>query len=75
MSIESTETARKKRVGKLATIPDLIRECRRLYREGRNGDIDTMDMSRLAVLLKQMVEMMEASDIEKRIEALERTET
>ena len=69
--MNSLETIRKKRVGKLATIPDLIRETRRLYREGRNGEIDTLDMTRLASLLKMTVDMMEASDIEKRIESLE----
>jgi hypothetical protein len=47
------------------------RELTRLYRQGRDGERDTQDVSRLANVLSIIGRMIEGGDLEKRLEALE----
>lgn len=55
----------------LATANDARRELARLYREGKSGQREVQDVSRLANVLQILGRMIEAGDLEKRIEALE----
>jgi hypothetical protein len=48
------------------------REAARVYREARAGRIETADASRLSFMLQGIAKMIEASTIERRIEALEK---
>lgn len=56
---------------KLSTAEDCRRELARLYREARVNQIDVADASRLANILQIMSRLIETSDLEARIEALE----
>ncbi len=58
---------------RLQTIDDVKRELARLYREARAKKVETQDASRLANLLFILGRMIEGSDLEKRLDALERT--
>ena len=69
--MSQTEPTRKKRIGNLATSSDIIREIKRVYREGRNDEIDTVNMSRFANVLKMLIDIKESQDIEHRLEVLE----
>jgi hypothetical protein len=55
----------------LKTIDDVRVEMARVYRDMRSGKIDTQDGTRLAYVLAQIGKLIEAGDIEKRLEALE----
>lgn len=57
---------------KLDTIGDVTRELARLYREARGGTLDTADASKLANILALMGRLIEGSDLEARIAAIER---
>jgi hypothetical protein len=56
---------------RLDTMDRVRRELARLYRDGRDGERDTQDVSRLANVLAIIGRMIEGSDLEKRIAALE----
>lgn len=56
---------------KLATIEDCRREMASVYRDARSGRIDSQDGSRFIYMLSQIGKLIELSDIETRIEALE----
>lgn len=70
-SAESTDTAQPRLRLPLATIEDVRRELARLYREGKSGRRDVADVSRLANVLQILGRMIESSDLEARIAALE----
>ena len=55
----------------LATAEDCRRELARLYREARGKRLDVADASRLANILQIMSRLIENSDLEARILALE----
>lgn len=55
----------------LQSLEDVRREAARVYREARAGKIETADASRLSFMLQGIAKMIEASSIERRIEALE----
>ena len=56
---------------KLATVEDVRRELGRVYREARAGQRNVSDASRLAHVLAVLARLIEGSDLEKRIAALE----
>jgi hypothetical protein len=58
---------------KLATVKDVSRELGRLYREARTGRVATQDASRLANMLSILGRLIEGSDLEARLDALERS--
>ena len=60
------------RVGKLDNLSEVRREAAALYKAGRRGDMPASDASRLATVLALVAKLIETSDIEARIEALER---
>jgi hypothetical protein len=59
------------RVGRLNRVADVARELRRIYRLSRSGELDTVDLGRLANTLQILVGILKTSDLEERIEALE----
>lgn len=56
---------------KLASAGDVARELARLYRQARAGQMEVQDASRLANILQILARVLETSDLEARIEALE----
>lgn len=56
----------------LRTAREVQRELARLYRQMKGGEIATQDGSRLAYVLNLLRQSIEASDLESRIEALEK---
>lgn len=56
---------------KLETAAHCRREVARLYREARRGELKPETASKLAYLVDLISRMIERSDLEKRIEALE----
>jgi hypothetical protein len=56
---------------RLDTMDRIRREVTRLYREGRDGERDTQDVSRLANVLALIARMIEGGQLEARIAALE----
>lgn len=56
---------------KLGTVREIRTELARLYREARAGRIDAATATRLAYLLDLMSRLIERSELEERIEALE----
>ncbi len=59
---------------KLKTIDDVRAEMARLYREGKAGLRDVADVSRLANVLSLLGRLIEGSDLEKRLTAIEENE-
>lgn len=59
---------------KLKTIDDVKMEMARLYREGKAGTRDVADVSRLANVLALLGRLIEGSDIERRLAAIEEAE-
>ena len=57
---------------RLLTINDVKKELARLYRESRAGKVETQDASRLANMLSILGRLIEGSDLEARLDALER---
>lgn len=55
----------------LSTAEDVTRELARLYREGKAGQRDVGDVSKLANVLALLARLIETSDLEKRLERLE----
>ena len=62
---------KKVRIGPLNSVGGVVTELTRIYREGRRGEMDLGDMNRLATVLRELRCALEASDIERRLEALE----
>jgi hypothetical protein len=56
----------------LATIDDVRVEMAKVYREMKSHKIDTQDGTRLVYVLSQIGKMIEANDLHRRIEGLER---
>lgn len=56
---------------KLETITDARKEMSKLYREARSGKLDISDASKLTNILMLIGRMIESSDLEKRVAALE----
>jgi hypothetical protein len=59
---------------KLNTIADVQRELSKLYRLARSKRMDVSDASKLGNLLMLVARIMETSDLEARLSALERGE-
>ena len=57
---------------KLSTVKDVRGELARLYREGKAGQRDIADVSRLANVLSILGRMIEGADFEDRLQKLER---
>ena len=62
----------KRRIGKLTTCEDLGLEMRRIYRQARRNDIEIGYAKSLIYILSQIVAVRRDTDIEQRIESLER---
>src|SRR5689334_5109480 len=58
--------------GRLDTMARVRRELARVYREARAGGLDVADASKLANILQIMGRMIETSEVEARLAALER---
>ncbi len=56
---------------KLDTMQDVKREMAKVYREARSGIVDVQDATKLTWMLQAVGKVIESSDLEKRIEALE----
>lgn len=56
----------------LATLTDVRRELGRVYRDMRKGTVATQDGTRYTYVLKAIADLISQSDLEARIEALER---
>ena len=59
------------RVGRLDSIGCVASELGKLYRASRHGDLDTLDATRLATVLREIRATIESDDIEKRLTVLE----
>lgn len=59
---------------RLNTIDDVKAEMARLYREGKAGTREVSDVSRLANVLALLGRLIEGSELERRLTALEETE-
>ena len=57
---------------KLNTLADCRREMSRVYRESRSQLIDVSDGSKFVYMLSAVGKIIESSDLEQRIEALEK---
>ena len=66
-----SDGARKMRIGPLDTVGGVCTELAKVYREARRGDLDMSDAKGLTYVLREIRCALEASDIERRIEALE----
>ena len=62
----------KRRIGKLTTCEDLGLEMRRIYRQARRNDLEIGYAKSLIYILSQIVAVRRDTDIEQRIESLER---
>lgn len=62
----------KRRTGKLTTCEDLGLEMRHIYRQARRNDIEIGYAKSLIYILSQIVAVRRDTDIEQRIESLER---
>ncbi|MGH7966633.1 MAG: hypothetical protein ACRERD_33190 [Candidatus Binatia bacterium] len=60
------------RVGQLDSLKSVRLELGRIYKDARQGRIETLDASRLAFVLVSLGKLIEQGDLEARIEALER---
>ena len=58
---------------RLDSLDRVRRELVKIYRQGRDGDRDVSDASKLANILTMIARILEGSDLEKRITALEQT--
>ena len=55
----------------LKTLDDVKRELARVYREARNGKIETQDLGRFSNCLAILARIVEGSDLENRLAKLE----
>ena len=60
------------RIAPLDTVGGVCTELAKVYREARRGDLDMAEAKGLTYVLREIRGALEASDIERRIEALER---
>jgi len=56
----------------LETLPDVRREMARVYRQMRHGRIDTQDATRMTYVLTQIAKIIQTTELEARIDAVER---
>jgi hypothetical protein len=56
---------------RLDSLDRVRRELVKIYRQGRDGERDVSDASKLANILTMIARILEGSDLEKRIAALE----
>ena len=56
----------------LETLPDVRREMARVYRHMRHGRIDTQDATRMIYVLTQIAKIIQTTELDARIEAVER---
>ena len=56
----------------LETLTDVRREMARVYRQMRHGRIDTQDATRMTYVLTQIAKIIQVSELDARIEAVER---
>ena len=70
-----TEGTRKVRIGPLDTVGGVVVELGRVYRLARRNELDMTDAKALTYVLREIRCALEASDIERRIEALEASGT
>ena len=63
------------RIGPLITVGGVVSELGKIYRQARRGQLDTQDATRLAFILREIRIALEASDIERRLDALEAIDT
>ncbi len=56
----------------LKTMGQVRAEMARVYRQTRGGKIDTQDGSRFVYMLTQIAKLIELSELEKRVEVLEK---
>lgn len=57
---------------RLDKVSDIKRELARLYREARRNEISTQTATRLAYLLNMMAQLIESTELEKRVIELEK---
>ena len=62
---------KKIRIGRLSTVGGVVTELGRIYRQGRKGELDLGDMTKLATVLREIRCALEAGDLERRVDALE----
>jgi len=55
----------------LHSLDDVRREMAKLYREARNGQIDTRDATRLVYILGELVKVFAVRELESRVKTLE----
>ena len=61
----------KVRIGPLNTVGGVVTELGRIYRLARRSELDMADAKGLTYILREIRCALEASDIERRLEALE----
>ena len=61
----------KARIGPLNTVGGVVTELGRIYRLARRSELDMADAKALTYVLREIRCALEASDIERRLEALE----
>ncbi len=61
----------KPRIGRLDTVGGVVTELGRIYRLARRSELDMSDAKALTYVLREIRCALEASDIERRLEALE----
>ena len=66
-----TDRQRKLRIGRLDTVGGVVVELGRVYRLARRNEMEMTDAKALTYVLREIRCALEASDIERRIEALE----
>ncbi len=62
---------KKPRIGALDTVGGVVTELGRIYRLARRSELDMADAKALTYVLREIRCALEASDIERRLEALE----
>ena len=62
---------RRLRYARVHTVGHIVSEMGKLYRQARKGEINSADASRLASILALMRQGLEASELERRLMALE----
>ena len=66
-----SDRKRNVRIGKMDTLGGILKEMGAVYRLARRKDIDTLDANRLVSMLAEMRRVMEVSELEQRLRALE----
>ncbi len=61
----------KPRIGRLDTVGGVVTELGRIYRLARRSELDMADAKALTYVLREIRCALEASDIERRLEAME----